>query len=513
MDIPQKLSPRPPGCRRGTGRGRRLPGRTLRRLHHSLLLCLWGMLLLSLAAVPRGRAAEPAGSRLVGFAGAEIEGLEQVLGDASFFVGDVPTQGTPEDVIESLRLRERDTDLMVLAALEYYSGHDCWSPVASGEVKIGEQRRVVTADGRIYLRGDASRGLSLQNLFFWDEQRDEDRSTGQDLTYLRWTRPLGGDRTLSVRGAFDVSWASGDTLAALFDYRRASLRLGLGHGQAARTRWALELGHKWVSALSSGAYDMAVLEWSRGDFGQAGSSDIEARVERRVYQPAGRSSETGGDLATLGSYWDGEIYLRFSRAVGRVEFEPRLRISGTLYDDSEEDDLGGTYQDRVRAEFDLLLNRSLLGAADLTSLLAGDAPQRSLESIEIGIGPVVDLLRVRGADGDFLAAGGRIRLSGQGGQRLGRAWLDLGIEVGRRNYRGDGADLVFDYDGVSFSLAQTDYTYYEISAIGGGRLPLGLEWESYLSLDQETHTDAADDGKLISFSFALRRSWCLLAMP
>ncbi|MBD3236934.1 MAG: hypothetical protein GF330_09540 [Candidatus Eisenbacteria bacterium] len=469
------------------------------------LAIVWLMLAHLAAAAAAG---EP---RLVATTGLEVEGLEQVLGDASLYVGDAPTQGTPGEALERLRLRERDTDLLGVLALDYYADRLQWTPRLSGELKLGRRRRVVRADGRTVLLGDAQEGLAIENLFFWDEQRDEARSTGQNLAYLRWEKPLAEDATLSLRGGFDLSWASGDSLASLFDYRRGTLRCALRHGTEARYRWAIEYARKWVAAESRGAYGALVVEAERSIFSLSGSSDVDGRLERRVYGADGAGDSDGEEASGgLRAYWDGELGGRAVRPIAGWEVEARLRLGGTLYDDEGEAELGSVYEDRLRAELVLLMRRPLWGDAGERVLLAGASPAGLLASLEVAAGPTAELLRVRGGDGDYGSAGGRLQICTQGGAALGGAWLDVDLEIGRRDYHADGEALTLDVDGTSFSLAQSDYTYYEISAIGGGRLPLQLEWEVYGSWDQELHTDPNDNGKLLSLRIALQRRWDLL---
>ena len=119
-------------------------------------------------------------------------------------------------------------------------------------------------------------------------------------------------------------------------------------------------------------------------------------------------------------------------------------------------------------------------------------------------------LGVEDADGDFRGIGVRFDLSAQGGATLGRPWIEFSVEAGRRNYLGDEDALVFDFGEASFSLAQNDYTYVELSAIAGGALPHTLEWELYAFLSDEAHDVAHDDVHLFSFSLAVKKHWPIL---
>jgi hypothetical protein len=469
--------------------------------------------LLSPDSAARGRRA----CRLECAIGAECEGLEQDFGDASLFGGESPTDSAPDDVLEALRVREREADVMGVAEFMLRSGTGtAWRPALFLKARVGENRRAVSADGEFSAPSGWAKGFSIQNAFFWDEQENDDRTAGQDLLYLRWKRrPPGSSRTFSVRGALDLSWASGDSLARLFDYRRASMRLGLSGSGLGYYSCFLDLSRKWVDEGATGAYDAIAAECARGWMRSSTNIDVEVRAERRVYRPGSATSDSADVVSSLGSFWEGEVYSRWRRTFPWLELRSTVRLSGTLYDDQSggdeiaEEEIGSAYDDRFRAEVDLLLRKELVGGFDINAELGAASGSGFIDALELGIGPTIDLLRLKGAGGDFSACGARVELSAQGGPRLGGFWCDFSLEAGRRNYRGDGSALVFDFQGIDFSLSQTDYTYYRISLIGGGELPLFLEWEAYLSLDQERHTDPADDGRLLSFSIALKRCWCL----
>jgi len=77
--------------------------------------------------------------------------------------------------------------------------------------------------------------------------------------------------------------------------------------------------------------------------------------------------------------------------------------------------------------------------------------------------------------------------------------IELALLAGNAITAATGS-LVFDAGGLSFSFAQTDYDFLELSLIGGGRLPGSLEWQLHAFLDRELHSAGEDDARLSSIT-------------
>ena len=196
--------------------------------------------------------------------------------------------------------------------------------------------------------------------------------------------------------------------------------------------------------------------------------------------------------------------------------DANLLLAGILYDaapdESDDEDFGSLDDDQLRAEVELLLRRTFIGSS------FGVGGDRFIDELEIGLGATGELLRCRPATRDAAALGARMEVSTRGAKRGATWWLHGALEGGRFTYaaerRADEEDpsntsVALSYQDLSLSLAQTDYTYLEVTLIGGGELPLGFEWEGYLSVNREWHTVADDDAHMLFFSLALKRRWPL----
>ncbi|MFC1572909.1 hypothetical protein ACFL6M_04845 [Candidatus Eisenbacteria bacterium] len=465
-------------------------------------------------------AAHSSGSLIVSY-GCEVEGLQQSFGGESLTSLTVATDASIEagepvdDQLEEFRFVEHETAPLALVELSMSSPGGGLESMLDVEAKAGEFRKALSAEGWMHGSLGGVANLSVRDFFYWDQ---EDAETVQNLLYVGWTPPLGGRGwRLDTRGSLDISRTEetdldlsfyedepdADSVATAWlgflNYEKVGLRLGFSRIGLRSASFAVDLSRKWVQGSSSGAYQAISLLASRGWFSTWGMLDLDAELQRRHYES--RS-------AALGSFWEGELRGRWMREREPTRFEAGLSVTGTLYDRSRELDENEEIflweENRLVVEAEAMLRRALVGGTFSLD------ESKAVEELEIGVGPTAELLRLKHGDGDAVSAGGRLETSVRGGGRETAWWLESSVESGRRSYRNDGASDRLTVDGLSLSLSQTDYTYVELSIMGGGALPFSLEWESYLSLDKEWHTRGEDNAELLSFSLAIKHRWDLL---
>jgi len=466
--------------------------------------------------------------------GTEFEAIDQSYGFETWFDPTESIDWSAEAQLETLRNEDREREVLAVASI-------AWRPVIAAlrnpavelEGRWSESRRVMTVGGEATSAAFGASGWSLrQHLFIEEEEEVGERLTsGEELLYLQWRRELQRDSwSLALRSTVDLSWSDAsssepDSLSELYayflDYQKLSLGVGLFSRGLSSASLYFDLTRKWSSGEGS-AYTAGALDFYRDWFGSSGFCTLGLRVERRVYEAAGDS--LAGYSSGLRPYWEGEWVGRWSSGGEGAQVETDLRLTGTAYDEyssaAEEsvtvdlDDLGSIDTDRLRLEFELLAARDLLPLlrAPREPFGGEDAWIESpwLESLRYGAGLAIDRLWLAEGAGEFTALGARFELSARCGRLLGGAWLELALESGYRNYRGDGDALALDLAGLSFSFAQSDYAYVEASLVGGGRLPAGFEWEGYAFLDTEIHTGLEDDAHLLAVTIALTRRWDVL---
>jgi hypothetical protein len=486
-------------------------------------------LLLAAAALARGAGAAPS-ARLELSAGLELEGLRESFGFESLFdagesdLGSITAAGS--------RYHEVETELLGLLGLHWVGGTGrAWEPTVAVDLRAGELRRSLSVGGEARCRAGLLQGLLIRNHLSVDDEEDRETGerleSGQNLLTVRWQRdPTELSRHLVLRSTLDLSWGSaepapGDTAVAAYaeflNHRKWSLGVGIASSGFSSSSLFFDLARKWTDAAGSTAYTSAALTWDRNRFALDGGLDLQARAERRRYEASGEPDSLGSVSSALRSYYELELYARWRRPLLGGELEASGRAVGDLYDGDAEaageadsllplTSIETLNRDRLRLEVDLLLFRNLRRWS-WESVLEDTLARSAVERVRLGAGPAADILWGEAGSGDYRSFGGRAEIELRGGSRLGDAWIELGIELGRRSYRGTNDALVFDLGTTSFSLAQTDFTYTELSLIGGGRLPLGLEWQGYAFLEDERHTAAEDDVRLFSISAALLRRW------
>ncbi len=447
--------------------------------------------------------------------GVELEGLDESFGGE--FLGllsdgnssDIGGDGTVDDQISGLRYRDRESSLLAVAELRgYTSSRSSLNGLIDLEAKVGEKRRSLTAETTASGREGSWSKLSVRNLLMVDEEQDGATSL-QDLLYLRLKQSLGqSDWQLAFRGTLDFSRAEGsegDADSVLtdwydyLDYEKAGLRIEVSRWGLSNSALAVKGARKWSHGASLGDYTEVGLSAEQGWFRESGMLNLDAEVERRSYK------EEGGTLpsfyeASFSGYWFGQVNPR--------GWQAKLLISGTDYDEpdttSSLDGFSVFNDDVIEVEAELMWRTYLVGGllADRRGALFGE--------VELGIGPAAKLRRYNHATGDGQGAGGRLEAAVRGELAGDRWWLEAGCELGRYDYRASGDSTQLAFEDLTLSLAQSDYTYLELSLICGGRLPYALEWEGYGSIDQEWHSAADDNARLISFSLALRRRFDLL---
>ncbi len=442
--------------------------------------------------------------------GLEVEGLRESFGVESLLsdlyeedASGVSVQ--PEDALELLRFGERET--APLGVVELFARNRPGGPVGARldlEAKAGRLRRAVTAEGQVVGNRGPWAGLALSDLLLWDREVDESTNM-QNLLYLRWRRPIGGRWRLGLRGTHDYSrvtsgipFANDSTgvLLTFLNYNRVAVRCDFSRLDWTSSMLALDLSRKWVEGTGAGSYRAMALLANQSWFLSSSMLDVDVEVQRRRYE---------GEASSLASFWDTDVSGRWFAESGPMRIETYVRFTGMLYDDAEEenDDLSLFARDRWTLEAEVLLRRYLRG---------GPSPTRPgvFSQLEVGLGPTIEMSREEDGASDANSLGGRLVTSVRGGGRQWSWWLDLRLESGRRDHLATGDSGSLSFGDITFTLSQTDYTYLDFSLIGGGGLPLKLQWEGYLALDREWHALSAEDADLLFFSIALKRRFAIL---
>lgn len=439
--------------------------------------------------------------------GLELDGRRESFGFASLFDADeIAVEGDSSAV----RYRERELEVLALAGLSLSPSGLVGTSGFDLEARAGPTRRSLTMDASL-----ARGGFSGHQRLLADEDEGDGGTlrSAQNLLQLNWSPRPGPAWRPAVRGGCDLSWADAhggpDTLAAVhaqyLRYRRASAGLGVLHGAFGEGRLFLDVSRKWADRDARGAYESATLAAQHSTVSLTGGLDLELRAERRRYVDSQPDTLNG----SLTSYREAEAYARWLRTGAPWGWEATARVAGLLYDGtpsapdtSDAAALAALTADRIQLETTCLVRRPLLG--DPLDVLSTD---RGRLSLECALGCVGDQLWVRQSAGQYHAFGARFESALRAGERWGEAWVDLTVEGGRRDYR-DGRDaLGFDFEGLSLSLAQSDYTYLSGSVIGGGGIGHGFEWRLFASLDSEWHAVSADDAHLFSLDLTLLKRW------
>ncbi len=467
--------------------------------------------------------------------GIDVEGLRESWGLESLL--DIEPY-PPIEISESSNLGYREHVTSVLAVLGCALRPrlpGAWRSYVDLEGRSGAERRALSIDAGVSRRPSEVGGWSARSQLLWEREDEDDDgsdpvetslSTTQSTSRLKWNPgPRWGAWCLSTRGTADISWArteraAEDSLADLYasylDYRRLSTGVGLVSEGDLSGSVFLDLTRKWLDSGDEGSYEGLALEFLRGSYSSRGSLLLEARALRRRYL-----SPHGGDASAAGlrSYWEGLGHLSRELVLRRAEIDCDFDVTVTRYDPSRprhdpasdlltlESVLDDVFSDRLRLQWDGQVSVELLRASDGTDTEEPSWGGRWLESLRYRAGLVADRLWLRGGDGDCQSLGAKLGLDARGGARLGAGWLELAIETGVRDYLADGQDLVLDLEGVSFSLAESDCVFIELSALGGGRLPLGCEWDLLATLDQESHATRGDDVRVFTLSLGLRHRW------
>jgi len=462
-----------------------------------------------------------AAGRVILITGCTLDGLDESFGHESLVslsaAGDAQAETAPTGsdtlAVPAIRFADRTTAWMGLLGLQAQtSARATLDASASFQSRIGDQRADVAAEVQVSPRRGPGRTLMVRNLLLWD-RADDGTTSRQNLLYLRWRPPLAtrGWR-LRVGATLDVSRSEDADIALepgagvtadstlrlnYLNYERLGLRLELSRRGPFGSSLAVDLGRKSVRRGGSGSYSSGTLSANHTWFHPRGLLDLDLGVLRRDYDDP---------TAALGSAWESELRVRWLGTGEGWRIDAELRAQATLRDDLaslDEDALLGFTGDQLIVRSETLLRRLLAGVPERAS---GRGPAWEWDA---GVGPVAQLIRTRGGDGDAAALGARVETELRDLQGRGNWWVDGSVEVGWRAYRDQRLDHRLAFEGFTLSLAQTDYRYCQLAIIGGGDLPWSLAWEAYASLDQEWHTIAEDDARLLSFSLTLKRLWAL----
>jgi hypothetical protein len=466
------------------------------------------------------------GALAVVSAGCALEGLDESFGQESLVSlsttehaqTETPASGSDTLDVPAVRFAERTTAWLGVLGLQARTGaaaaHDAGVTI---ETKIGATRADVAAEIFAAPRRGAGRDVTVRNLFLWD-RADDGTTSHQDLLFLRWRPPLAARGwQLDLVGSFDVS-RSGDVDIELepgggvaadsilrltyLNYEKYGLRLELWRRSLLGSSLAVDFSRKQVRQGGSGSYSLGTLSANQTWLLMGGSFNLDLDVRRRHYDDP---------ISALGSSWESEVWARWLGAGARRHLDAQLRALATLHDDPvslDENNLLAFAGDQLIVKSEVLVRFPVVGVRDLPTAGSLGAGGPGWEW-EVGVGPVAQLIRTRGGDGDASALGARVETEMRSIRGPSAWWIDGSVELGWREYRDQQLDDRLTFEGFTLSLAQSNYRYGQVSVIGGGGLPWSLAWEGCVSLDQEWHALAEDDARLVSVSLTFKRLWVL----
>ncbi len=469
------------------GEGRRGIGERRDRGGASVLLFLSFLLLM------------PQSSRVWAFTiggrfGLEVDGLGEEYQTSGLFDQRVLSDGSIEILLEEKPVRSRDTALLGLLELrsELGSPDAKWIRVIDTG-RLGNTRRRNSLNVEGGLAGEADR-VRLEGQ--WDSQggEDEPAAGSQGALTGSWDRDsLPGGLRSQLRLGADWSHSTNDTLAAIFEYRvlRAQMQLRRDLARDLELRTLFGYRHKDAFRSTTGSYDSRYAEVEmNGSSRDHGRLDALLRYEDRSY-----ATDTLGIPSSR--EYAGEV--RYERRTG-----PALRpYTEHRYEWQDYDRSSGIFQDhrQWKGEIgtDLFWSGLRGGSRGAQDLLTPDW--------RIRLGAQAEVFRVGRGDQDSLSFttsydrfGGLFGISLEGNDVL---WLDLSMEIGHRDYRGQGAGGSLTFEGLNFSLASSDFTYLRASAVAQWTPVPWLRQEVFLHWDEELHEKSSDDFRLWILNISL----------
>ncbi|MEZ4651277.1 MAG: hypothetical protein R3E97_21295 [Candidatus Eisenbacteria bacterium] len=380
-------------------------------------------------------------------------------------------------------------------------------------------------------------------------------SRARELQGSWWGRHAVG---VSLGLSHELSRAGEDSLASLFDYALLRPRAEL-FGQFGGVSLTAEGGtqRKRIVDGGDGSYDGSFVELR----GVRGRLNVVGRSEARTYEhadslspsyqdasgridwshPIGGQDElrVEGALRSLQYATDSTIFrdhlewnagLAWRRELGAEPGASKPSMQAGPHRDGSSGDLLEALRDLDGALAELEALEASLGTvpsdspADLPPDSTADSPADSTRAappreevpaallalpaagkwyVELGVlgsgnvGESSDL-------GDYAEVAATGAVGRQGGERL---WLDLSVDLGRRDYvrAGSSTDLVFE--GFDFSLSGSDYTFLELSVLGEVGLPGALSFEVFGQYEDQWHDESADDFRLWILTASLTRKF------
>ena len=428
------------------------------------------------------------GWRIGGRLGLELEGLDESQQTQTLFSG--PSNSGVGDVSQALDnpILSRRVTPQGMIELNGWSGG-----VGRTWLRLTDTARFARTRSRNSLAAEGSLKRAADRFRFesrWDVQGGSDEPAAGSSATLTTTwdhdlLPLGIESQIRLRG--DWSRTSNRDLAGIFDYRtfRGHLQLRRDFGRRIELR-ALG-GYRRKSSFGGsriGSYDSRIGELEAdGNVREHDHIEAVVRIEDRSYM-RDRSGIPSSILTNLSARYD----LQASGAV-RPYMEQGLELQNYRIE-------SGIFQDHqswtTEAGTDLFIRRP---QADDDSIGVDLAPDWRLR-----LGGRSEIFRASAVDADsiaFLPAfdsfGVVTGLAREGGDFF---WCDLTFEVGRRLYRDHSSAQQLVFEGLNLSLASSDYTYLNASAMVQWTPVPWIRAEAIVQWDDERHDRPQDNFRI-----------------
>ncbi|MCC7144411.1 MAG: hypothetical protein IT349_20125 [Candidatus Eisenbacteria bacterium] len=417
--------------------------------------------------------------------GAEVDASGQRLGPGCLSDLTIEPDGSIDDLVEDLSLREEETRTSALLELRAERERDLW-------LRGFAQAKWSPARSRARIELGAGRSDAHQS-WSWREEAEgtdgdavalADLRHQSSLSYRRADLPFG----LGLRGTVrdEQSWPRGDSLESYFRYRvfRPELTLDRALGLAGEVSLRLGTSRKWGDRPSS-SY--------RG-----------RRIE------AALSSFTGdhGREVELGVAWDARQVVRadslapsYEEVTATATWRQPLAASLRLIVQPE------LSRRQYSADSSIFADHAGQGVSAGIEYAASGTDPAALDERSWEIGAHLRYERTgyetaRDRDGEGWSV---IQEAATG--RVGSLWIDQRVELGFRAYRSGAECSEVTLDGLDLSSSRSDFRFLRASLLGEVGLPLRGRGALFLQYERELHDRSADDVTLWILSTSLTRTF------
>lgn len=468
----------PPLLRRADFRDRS-PSPVLRSPRFAWLLAL------VLSATGRTAGAEASDWSLRTRFGAEVDASGQRLGPGCLSDLTIEPDGSIDDLVQDLSLREEETRTSALLELRAERERDLWLR-GFAEAKWSPAR----ARARVELGAGRS---GARNSWSWREEAEgtdgeavalADLRHQSSLSFRRGELPLGVGVRATLRD--EQSWPRGDSLQSYFRYRvfRPELALDRPLGLGGELTLRLGASRKWGEDPSSSYRGRrAELVLSRFANGRAREFELSAAWDARRIVRSDSLAPSYEEVTTAVT-WREPLF-----ATLRLVVQPEVSRRQYSADSSIFADHAGQ-----AASAGIEYARTVTGLAGL------EEPLWELGALVRYERTGYETKRDRDREGWSVIQ----EASTGGAQDL---WIDQRVELGFRAYRSGAECSEVSLDGLDLSASQSDYRFLRASLLGEVGLPLGSRGSLFLQYERELHDRAADDVTLWIFSTSLTRSF------